>query len=93
MILMILGPKMLIFLIFCLMRQLGTAGGAPDRGGWVGLAVVASGDTDGDGVTNLEEWELKTDPIHRDSDGERIPDGLDPLPLTSRDTDGDGDSV
>ena len=52
--------------------------------------VAGSGDYDGDGLTNLQEWESKTDPLRGDSDGDRVPDGEDPWPLTNRDTDGDG---
>lgn len=52
--------------------------------------VAAGDDFDGDGLTNLQEWEAQTDPVLRDSDGDRIPDGTDPLSMTRRDRDGDG---
>jgi hypothetical protein len=54
------------------------------------LDVASSGDYDGDGLTNLQEWEAQTDPLKNDSDGDRISDAVDPRPLTYRDTDGDG---
>ncbi|HZF12988.1 MAG TPA: hypothetical protein VFE33_29715, partial [Thermoanaerobaculia bacterium] len=38
-------------------------------------------DTDGDGLTDLAEERLLTDPRRPDSDGDGIPDGRDPLPL------------
>ncbi len=53
----------------------------------------ASGDYDGDGLTNLQEQELGTDPRERDSDHDGLDDadelaaGTDPL---NPDTDGDG---
>jgi hypothetical protein len=64
------------------------AGGAGGSGG-------ASGplDTDGDGISDLDEERLGTDPLHADSDSDGIPDkaeleaGLDPM---RADTDGDG---
>ena len=52
--------------------------------------VAGSDDFDGDGLTNLQEWETQTDPLLSDSDGDRIPDGTDPLSMTRRDRDGDG---
>jgi hypothetical protein len=51
----------------------------------------AIGDADGDGLTNLREFELDTNPIVRDSDGDGISDGLevedgtDPLDPSSLD--------
>ncbi|MCC5805059.1 MAG: carboxypeptidase regulatory-like domain-containing protein [Opitutales bacterium] len=39
-------------------------------------------DFDGDGLTNLEEFERGTDPNLADTDGDGIPDGVDPRPLT-----------
>lgn len=37
---------------------------------------VAAADTDGDGLTNLQEYQLGTDPRNPDTDGDGIPDGL-----------------
>jgi len=37
-------------------------------------------DSDGDGLTDLAEERLLTDPLVADSDGDGIPDGADPLP-------------
>ena len=52
--------------------------------------VASSIDYDGDGLTNLQEWEMMTDPMKKDSDGDHIKDGVDPFPVTRRDRDGDG---
>jgi hypothetical protein len=52
--------------------------------------VLGSDDFDGDGLTNAQEWEKQSDPVLKDSDGDRLPDGTDPWPLTRRDRDGDG---
>ena len=52
--------------------------------------VASSGDYDGDGLTNLQEWEKQTDPLLKDSDGDHISDEPDPWPMTRRDRDGDG---
>jgi hypothetical protein len=41
-------------------------------------------DTDGDGLTDLEEARLGTDPMRADSDDDARPDGLDGNPLTRR---------
>lgn len=54
---------------------------------------VASADTDNDGLTNLQEFQLGTDPRNPDTDGDGVSDGeevkrgTNPL---SADTDGDG---
>ena len=41
-----------------------------------------SGDEDGDGLTDLEEaCEIGTDPCVADTDGDGVPDGVDPDPL------------
>jgi len=56
-------------------------------------------DPDADGFTNLQEYQNNTDPNNEDSDGDGIPDGIDPEPLvpaasyaTHNDLDADGDS-
>jgi len=48
-----------------------------------------SEDPDADGLTNLMEQEMGTDPLEYDSDGDGISDALDPEPV-GRDSDGDG---
>ena len=48
-----------------------------------GIGGFGGGDKDGDGLTNLEELAIGTDPNLVDSDGDGIPDGAD-------DEDGDG---
>ncbi len=45
-------------------------------------------DIDGDGLVNVEEFALGTEPNNPDTDGDRVPDGEDPDPLIS-----DGGSV
>ena len=57
----------------------------------------AEDDADGDGLTNLQEFQLGTDPLSADTDGDGMPDGweiahgLDPLVNDANlDTDGDG---
>lgn len=43
-----------------------------------------SGDYDGDGLTNAEEFMLDTNPFLMDSDGDGIPDESDPDPLVAQ---------
>lgn len=47
----------------------------------VGSGVSRTEDSDGDGLTNEEEWLLGTSPVDIDSDHDGIPDGEDPQPL------------
>lgn len=52
-----------------------------------------AGDQDGDGLTTWREYQLGTDPLNADTDGDGIPDGLDTLSgdsSTNLDPDGDG---
>ena len=46
-----------------------------------GLATDAGGDADGDGLSNTAESAVNTDPKNNDTDGDGIPDNLDPGPL------------
>ena len=53
----------------------------------------AQADADDDGLTNLEEYEARTDPTNTDTDADTIPDALDTCPLDpsgSADFDADG---
>lgn len=52
-------------------------------------------DADGDGLTNLREADLGTDPTLADTDGDGAPDPADVCPLTAdaAQADGDGDGV
>jgi hypothetical protein len=51
------------------------------RGLYLDIPLAAlTRDTDGDGLTDLAEARLLTDPAAADTDGDGIPDGADPLP-------------
>lgn len=59
--------------------------------------AVASADTDADGLTNLEEYMYRTNPLKEDTSGDGIPDGwavqygFDPLDwIADQDANGDG---
>ena len=79
--------KRLILLMFVAMLGLSTVGG--------GIALAADPDTDGDGLSDLDEVNIfGTDPFVSDTDGDGLSDGdevltwfTDPL---DPDTDGDG---
>jgi hypothetical protein len=47
-------------------------------------------DADGDGLSLSDEYRLWLDPVCPDTDGDGVPDGLDPNPLLYVDSDGDG---
>ncbi len=50
------------------------------------LGQTPSNDTDGDGLTNIQEYSLETDPTDTDTDGDGLLDGEDPNPLVSEDS-------
>jgi len=57
-------------------------------------ALDPNADDDSDGLTNIEEDGLGTDPDNSDTDGDNIPDGVDINPLVpDADTDSDGDGL
>jgi hypothetical protein len=45
------------------------------------IGNVVDDDDDGDGVTDVDEVKLGTDPLNKDSDGDTLPDGEDSEPL------------
>ena len=54
-----------------------------------GIGDNADTDDDNDGVTDLDEVALGTDPLNPDTDGDTLGDGIDPAPLVVDQTDGD----
>jgi len=66
-------------------RQLTPPQFAPAMGAqsWEISVTDVERDSDGDGLTDIEEQRLGTNPMNRDSDGDGIPDGIDPCPLYS----------
>lgn len=57
-------------------------------------ASDAGQDFDGDGLTNLEEFQRQTDPHNPDSDGDGVNDAADAFPTNSAETlDSDGDGM
>jgi hypothetical protein len=50
-------------------------------------------DTDSDGLTDVEEARLGTDPTNADTDGDGVPDGADPAPLGAAAPAGPADEV
>ncbi|MDI6774916.1 MAG: hypothetical protein QME60_05920 [Verrucomicrobiota bacterium] len=54
------------------------------------LSQTDFGDFDGDGLSNLQEYQAGTDPTHADSDGDGARDGDDPNPTSAADSDADG---
>ncbi len=64
----------------------------PETDGGDDLLPFEELDSDGDGLTDLEELELGTDPFSPDTDGDGIPDGEDEDPLNNNEEDTyDGD--
>ena len=47
-----------------------------------GIGNLIDTDDDGDGLSDIEEKRLGTDPLNPDTDGDGIPDGKDPHPLS-----------
>jgi len=69
--------------IFAVIAQPTSGGGDGGEGGPVGLSARggATRDTDGDGLPDIEELVIGTDPNNPDTDGDGISDSLDPYPL------------
>lgn len=65
-------------------------------GGWVEKLIgnpELDRDSDGDGLTDLMEARLGTDPHHPDTDGDGIPDGKDRNPLASAVAESPGEKI
>lgn len=61
----------------------GKTGKELAQGDWIGILPEnpdLQRDTDGDGLTDVAEQRLGTDPRNRDTDGDGDPDGIDPWP-------------
>lgn len=57
-----------------------------------GIPDLTDTDDDNDGLLDIDEFVMKTDPLDSDTDGDNVDDGTDQFPLNSReweDTDGD----
>ncbi|GAH42196.1 unnamed protein product, partial [marine sediment metagenome] len=70
--------------------------GLPDD--WEGenfgdLSQGADDDPDSDGLTNLQEYSIETDPNDADTDGDGIRDGNDPNPLVAEEGGGFEDAL
>lgn len=74
----------------------------PDEWEWRNLGSLGrdgTGDLDGDGLTDFEEYESGTNPASADTDGDGLPDaweidnGLDPLDASDAALDPDGDGL
>ncbi|MBN1552793.1 fibronectin type III domain-containing protein [bacterium] len=57
---------------------------------WASITPSAAGDYDGDGLSNMHEYLLLSNPKNRDTDGDRIDDFNDAHPAESTDIDNDG---
>jgi len=75
-------------------QRLFSSDAAPDAKAFRKVVVMPSLNSDTDGLDNLEEAMLGTDPKNWDTDGDKVADDVEFLngtnPLTTQDTDGDG---